>query len=94
MFAFQFSNYDNPALDAEAATLLHQGLEAGMAICVGEDKALMPYDKMTAIFETEHLWLLAYDGGKGTLLLQKKDLSSGDANAFSPYILQKICENT
>lgn len=66
---------------------------AGMSVCTGENQKqeIVSYGRMTGIYETEHLWLLIYDNEKA-LLLQKKDLVSGRADAFSSQILQKIRE--
>lgn len=63
--------------------------ETGMTVSSGGDREDVPYNKMTGIFETEHLWLLVYDGEKA-LLLQKKDLVAGDASEFFPSLLHKI----
>lgn len=64
---------------------------AGMTVCAAEDQEqeIVAYDKIVDIFETEHLWLLIY-GNEKALLLQKKDLISGNAATFSSHILQKI----
>ena len=63
--------------------------ETGMTVCAEEVRETVPYHEMTAIFETERLWLLIYEGEKA-LLLQKRDMIEGQADAFSPYILQRI----
>jgi hypothetical protein len=63
--------------------------EAGMTICSDGTEQLIPYDKMKRAFETEHLWLLIYHE-ETALLLQKRDLISGDADKFFPYIIQTI----
>ena len=63
--------------------------ESGMTARLGEARETVPYGQITGVFETEHLWLLVYDGEKA-LLLQKKDLTSGEADAFSAQILQRV----
>ncbi|MDE7221189.1 MAG: YcxB family protein [Oscillospiraceae bacterium] len=64
---------------------------AGLAIRAGEQTKTVPYSDMTAIYETEHLWLLLY-GAEQAMLLQKKDLTAGDPAKFLPYLLEKIPE--
>lgn len=51
----------------------------------------IPYESVSGFFETEQLWLLVYGGGKA-LLLQKRDLTSGDAADFAAYVRGKIKE--
>lgn len=63
--------------------------ENGMIVSDGKKQEIVLYDKMTSIFETEHLWLLTYDGEKA-LLLQKKDLLEGVAEDFSCFLLHRI----
>lgn len=63
--------------------------EKGMTVSDGKKQEIVPYDKMTGIFETKHLWLLTYDGEKA-LLLQKKDLLEGTAKDFSYYLCHEI----
>ncbi|MBD5149122.1 MAG: YcxB family protein [Oscillibacter sp.] len=65
---------------------------AGLSISAGEQAETVSYGDMTAIFETERLWLLLY-GGEQAVLLQKKDLTTGDAAEFLPYLREKIAEN-
>lgn len=66
--------------------------EAGLSISAGEQTKTVPYSDMTAIYETERLWLLLY-GAEQAVLLQKKDLTVGDAAEFMPYLQEKITEN-
>lgn len=63
--------------------------DCGMAICADGDEQKVSYEKMKAVFEEEHLWLLIYDNEKA-LLLQKCDLASGDADKFTAFIRSKI----
>ncbi len=63
--------------------------DCGMAICADGDEQKVSYEKMKAVFEEEHLWLLIYDNEKA-LLLQKCDLASGDAGKFTAFIRSKI----
>ena len=65
---------------------------AGLSISAGEQTKAVPYSDMTAVFETERLWLLLY-GAEQALLLQKKDLTAGDAAEFLPYLREKITES-
>ena len=44
---------------------------------------------MTAVYETERLWLLLYSGEKA-LLLQKKDMTAGELEKFVPYLQENI----
>lgn len=63
--------------------------ETGMTVSAGENREAVPYEDMTGIFETERLWLLVC-GGERALLLQKKDLLSGAAGDFLPFLRGKI----
>lgn len=67
--------------------------ENSMTVSDGKKQEIVPYDKMTGIFETDHLWLVVYDGEKA-LLLQKKDLLEGPADEFRLYLLHKILQKT
>lgn len=62
--------------------------ETGMTISSGEKRETVPYGQISEVFESEHLWLLLYSGEKA-LLLQKKDLVSGEAASFTAQILEK-----
>lgn len=66
--------------------------ETGLSVSAGESREAVPYGDMTWIFETERLWLLVYSGEK-VLLLQRKDLASGEAGEFLPCLQEKIREN-
>jgi hypothetical protein len=63
--------------------------ETGMTVCSGETEQMIPYDKLKSAFETEHLWLLV-DQEEQAFLLQRRDLISGEADKFFPYILRKL----
>ncbi len=62
--------------------------ETGMTISSGEKRETVPYSQISEVFESDRLWLLLYSGEKA-LLLQKKDLVSGDAASFTARILEK-----
>ena len=63
--------------------------EAGLAILAGGKDDAVPYGEMTAVYEAERLWLLLC-GGEQAILLQKKDLTKGDAAEFAPCLREKI----
>lgn len=63
--------------------------EAGMTVSAGESRETVSYSEMTGAFESERLWLLVYSGEKA-LLLQKRDLISGEAGAFLSCLQGKI----
>lgn len=67
--------------------------ENSMMASDGKKQEIVPYDKMTGIFETDHLWLVIYDGEKA-LLLQKKDLLEGAAEEFRLFLIPKILQET
>ena len=77
------------ALDGPGAPVEVRFDENGLSVSAGEDRETVPYGDMTGIFGTERLWLLVY-GGERALLLQKKDLVSGGAERFLPYVLDKL----
>lgn len=66
--------------------------ENGINIASAQEERFVSYVQFLEILESEHLWLLTYGDIKKPMmtLLQKKDLISGDANDFLPYIRQKI----
>ena len=66
--------------------------ETGMTISSGEKQETVPYGQISEVFESDHLFLLLYSGEKA-LLLQKKDLISGDAESFTAQILEKTKGN-
>ncbi len=63
--------------------------ETGMRFNPEAAQETISYDGISGIFETEHLWLIIYHKDKA-LLLQKRDLTIGDPDTFSSYILRKI----
>lgn len=77
------------AIDWSKTTVKVHFDEAGMTVSDGENQEVIPYEKIMGSFETENLWLLVYDGEKG-LLLQKKDLISGDIEGLSSYLQKKL----
>lgn len=66
--------------------------ETGMTVSDGVHREEVSGEDMNGVFESKKLWLLVYDG-ENALLLQKKDLISGEAEEFLPYIQGKIIEN-
>jgi len=44
---------------------------------------------MLNVFETDHAWLVVHSPERG-LLLQKKDLISGNPQEFMPYLKEKM----
>ena len=66
--------------------------DTGLSISAGEQTKTVPYSDMTAIYETERLWLLLY-GAEQAVLLQKKDLAAGDAAEFLPYLQERITKS-
>ena len=66
--------------------------EIGMTVSAGENREAVPYGDMTGAFETERLWLLVYSGERA-LLLQKKDLASGEAGDFLSCLQDHINQN-
>lgn len=63
--------------------------ESGVTLSTGEERETTSYQALTGVFETERLWLVM-DEKNTALLLQKKDLVSGEAEAFLPYLQGKI----
>lgn len=62
---------------------------AGWTVRTAKGSSQTAYDGLKRVFETERLWLLIY-GAEASLLLQKKDLVSGEAGDFLPYLQGKI----
>ena len=77
------------AVDWEKAAAAVRFDGNGMTASAQKNREAVPYGDMTGIFETARLWLLVY-GGEKALLLQKKDLASGEAAAFLPVLRDKI----
>lgn len=63
--------------------------EAGWSVKTAEGESRTAYDHLRSVFETERLWLLV-DKKDQALLLQKKDLVSGEAGDLLPYLQGKI----
>ena len=63
--------------------------EAGMTLSDGARRETVPWEQMSEFYESERLFLLTYDGEKGTLL-QKKDLVLGDARDFSAVLRRRL----
>lgn len=77
------------SLDLEKTPAAVQFDQDGIAVTEAEQrKVLVSYDGITDIYEEEHIWLLTY-GKDRVLLLQKKDLSVGDAEDFLDYVQER-----
>ena len=63
--------------------------ESGITLSTGKERETASYQELIGVFETERLWLVI-DEKNTALLLQKKDLVSGEAEAFLPYLQGKI----
>lgn len=62
--------------------------DAAWTISSGDKQETIPYEQVSGLFETEHLWLLVYGQDKA-LLLQKRDLVTGGADGFAASVRQK-----
>lgn len=62
--------------------------DAGITICAEENEEHLSYTRIKSAFESLHLWLVVCDD-EYALLLQKKDLRSGNADSFLSDIFQK-----
>ena len=67
--------------------------DAGVTICAEEKEEHLPYARIKSAFESLHLWLVVCDDECG-LLLQKKDLRSGNADSFLSDIISKMNTGT
>ena len=67
--------------------------DAGITICVEENEEHLPYTRIKSAFESLHLWLVVCDD-ECALLLQKKDLRSGNADSFLSDIISKMNTGT
>ena len=67
--------------------------DAGITICAGENEEHLPYTRIKSAFESLHLWLVVCDD-EHALLLQKKDLRSGNADSFLSDIILKMNTGT
>ena len=67
--------------------------DAGITICTEENEEHLSYTRIKSAFESLHLWLVICDD-ECTLLLQKKDLRSGNADSFLSDIISKMNTGT
>ena len=67
--------------------------DAGITICTEENEEHLSYTRIKSAFESLHLWLLVCDD-ECALLLQKKDLRSGNADSFLSDIISKMNTGT
>lgn len=65
--------------------------DSGMTVRADGTEQQIPYESVKGFFETERLWLLVY-GEEKALLLQRRDLSSGNAEDFAASLRRKIGE--
>jgi len=79
------------AIDWENAQAEVRFGEAGAVCSAADSRETVPYREMRDVFETARLWLVVY-GEERALLLQKKDLAAGEAEAFLPDLRKKIAE--
>ena len=67
--------------------------DAGITICAEENEEHLSYTRIKYAFESLHLWLVVCDD-ECALLLQKKDLRSGNADSFLSDIISKMNTGT
>ena len=67
--------------------------DAGITICTEENEEHLSYTRIKSAFESLHLWLVVCDD-ECALLLQKKDLRSGNADSFLSDIISKMNTET
>ena len=67
--------------------------DAGITICAEENEEHLSYTRIKSAFESLHLWLVVCDD-ECALLLQKKDLRSGNADSFLSDIISKMNTGT
>ena len=67
--------------------------DAGITICTEENEEHLAYTRIKYAFESLHLWLVVCDDERA-LLLQKKDLRSGNADSFLSDIISKMNTGT
>ena len=67
--------------------------DAGIMICAEENEEHLSYTRIKSAFESLHLWLVVCDD-ECALLLQKKDLRSGNADSFLSDIISKMNTGT
>ena len=63
----------------------------GWSVTTAEGESRTAYDKLRNVFESERLWMLVYEKDMA-LLLQKKDLVSGEAADFLPFLREKLAD--
>ena len=68
-------------------------LNAGITICAEENEEHLSYTRIKSAFESLHLWLVVCDD-ECALLLQKKDLRSGNVDSFLSDIISKMNTGT
>lgn len=67
--------------------------DAGVTIYAEEKEEHLSYTRIKSVFESLHLWLVVCDDERA-LLLQKKDLRSGNADSFLSDIISKMNTGT
>lgn len=67
--------------------------DAGITICAEENEEHLSYTRIKSALESLHLWLVVCDD-ECALLLQKKDLRSGNADSFLSDIISKMNTGT
>ena len=67
--------------------------DAGITICAEENEEYLSYTRIKCAFESLHLWFVVCDD-ECALLLQKKDLRSGNADNFLSDIISKMNTGT
>ena len=67
--------------------------DAGITICTEENEEHLSYTRIKSAFESLHMWLVVCDD-ECALLLQKKDLRSGNADSFLSDIISKMNTGT
>lgn len=66
----------------------------GMTLSKGDTaQKRQPWSGLTALYETEHIWMLLY-GEDQALILQKKDLTAGEPGEFPGYVRESIAKHT
>ena len=80
-------------LQCHARSVLSDTLNAGITICAEEKEEHLSYTRIKCAFESLHLWLVVCDD-ECALLLQKKDLRSGNADSFLSDIISKMNTGT
>lgn len=64
----------------------------GMVMLKGEETSkTVPYTDFTGVCASDRAWLVGW--GEGALLLQRKDLTAGEAADFLPYLQENITKH-